>query len=107
MGIAKQGGPWRIQFLLKENSTFAYCLFQIAPRRCGGVWLLRAGRIDAVGRQSEGSAQRGAEDRTLLYHSPGVLGSLSSFVCTHTVRTLARNVPQPCITRKKSFSVAA
>ena len=43
MGKAKQGGPWRTQLPLSENSTFSYCLFPISPRRCGGVWLPRAG----------------------------------------------------------------
>lgn len=42
VGIPKQGGPWRVQLPLIEKSTFSYCLFQISPRKCGGVWLLRA-----------------------------------------------------------------
>ena len=87
-------------FSLTENSTFSQCLFQITPGRCRRSAAQRRG-IDAVGRQSEGSVLRGVEDRTLLYHSPGVLGSLSSFVCACTGRPLTGNVPQPCIHQKQ------
>ncbi len=71
MGIAKQGGPWRIQFSLTENSTFSYCLFQISPRRVWGRSAAQSRGIDAVGRQSEGSAQRSAGGQDTLVSLTG------------------------------------
>lgn len=59
VGFAKHGGPMRLRISLSRNFHLSsYCLPQISPRSCGGVRLLGAGGIDAVGRRSEGSAAR-------------------------------------------------
>lgn len=66
MGIAKQGGPWRIQFSLKEDSTFFLLPVSNLTKMVWGRSAPRSRGINAVGRQSEGSVLRVAEDRTLM-----------------------------------------
>lgn len=94
-----QGSPWRI--LWEKNPTFSYLPVSAHTKE---VW----GRLAAwnwenqccMGRQSEGSTWRGAEDRMLLHNSWAFLEARVHF----PVRTPAHNMPQQCSTRKGPVS---
>lgn len=88
-------------FLSEKNPTFSYLPVSAHTKE---VW----GRLAAwnwenqccMGRQSEGSTWRGAEDRMLLHNSWAFLAARVHF----PVRTPAHNMPQQCRTRKCSVS---
>lgn len=65
-------------FLLQRNPTFSHRVqvSALTEELCRHVAAWSQENQCRIGRRSEGSAQRGAEGKTLLGHSPGVLGSL-------------------------------
>lgn len=93
-------------FRSQKIQLFLIVCFRSHQEGVGAVCCSEPGnRCCTVGRQSEGSAKRGVEDRTLLYHSLGVLGSLLSFMCACTIKPLVSNVLQPHNTRKNLFFI--
>lgn len=89
-----------LNFLSVKNPTFSYLPVSAHTKE---VW----GRLAAwnwenqccMGRQSEGSTWRGAEDRMLLHNSWAFLAAHVHF----PVRTPAHNMPQQCSTNKALY----